>query len=163
MGDLIIRLFKGRESFSQPRAVDVGLSVMWADSNVGANTPEKYGDYFAWGETSPYKRSLKLSIWNKGKSAGYNWPSYKWCKNSYDTQTKYCTKSEYGIVDHKTKLDFADDSGLLFAGSCGYFWTSSLDMDDPLWARGVTFGSDSVDRYGSGNRCYGRSIRPVSE
>ena len=30
--------------------VDLGLSVMWATCNVGANTPEEYGDYYAWGE-----------------------------------------------------------------------------------------------------------------
>ena len=34
-------------------AVDLGLSVKWAGFNVGANSPEEYGDYFAWGETSP--------------------------------------------------------------------------------------------------------------
>ena len=33
--------------------VDLGLSVKWATCNVGANSPEEYGDYFAWGETSP--------------------------------------------------------------------------------------------------------------
>ena len=33
--------------------VDLGLSVMWATCNVGASSPEDYGDYFAWGETSP--------------------------------------------------------------------------------------------------------------
>ena len=31
--------------------VDLGLSVKWATCNVGANKPEDYGDYFAWGET----------------------------------------------------------------------------------------------------------------
>ncbi len=34
-------------------AVDLGLSVKWAGCNVGAESPEEYGDYFAWGETSP--------------------------------------------------------------------------------------------------------------
>ncbi len=32
--------------------VDLGLSVKWATCNVGANAPEDYGDYYAWGETS---------------------------------------------------------------------------------------------------------------
>ncbi len=31
---------------------DLGLSVKWATCNVGANSPEEYGDYFAWGETT---------------------------------------------------------------------------------------------------------------
>ena len=30
----------------------LGLSVKWATCNVGANAPEDYGDYYAWGETS---------------------------------------------------------------------------------------------------------------
>lgn len=33
--------------------VDLGLSVAWAGWNVGASSPEDYGDYFAWGETTP--------------------------------------------------------------------------------------------------------------
>ena len=35
--------------------VDLGLpsGTLWATCNVGANSPEEYGDYFAWGETTP--------------------------------------------------------------------------------------------------------------
>jgi hypothetical protein len=34
--------------------VDLGLpsGLKWATCNVGANSPEEYGDYYAWGETS---------------------------------------------------------------------------------------------------------------
>ena len=32
--------------------VDLGLSVKWATCNVGAETPEAYGNYYAWGETT---------------------------------------------------------------------------------------------------------------
>ncbi len=31
--------------------VDLGLSVLWADHNVGANSPEEYGGYYSWGAT----------------------------------------------------------------------------------------------------------------
>ena len=34
-------------------AVDLGLSVYWASCNLGAEKPEEYGDYYAWGETKP--------------------------------------------------------------------------------------------------------------
>ena len=34
--------------------VDLGLSVKWATCNVGASSPEEYGLYFAWGETTGY-------------------------------------------------------------------------------------------------------------
>lgn len=33
--------------------VDMGLSVKWATCNVGAERPDEYGHYFAWGEISP--------------------------------------------------------------------------------------------------------------
>ena len=31
--------------------VDLGLSVKWGDRNMGANAPEVFGDFYAWGET----------------------------------------------------------------------------------------------------------------
>ena len=35
--------------------VDLGLpsGTLWATCNVGADKPEDFGDYFAWGETTP--------------------------------------------------------------------------------------------------------------
>ena len=35
--------------------VDLGLpsGLLWATCNVGASSPEKYGNYYAWGETEP--------------------------------------------------------------------------------------------------------------
>lgn len=33
--------------------VDLGLSVYWASCNLGAEAPEEYGDYYAWGEVKP--------------------------------------------------------------------------------------------------------------
>lgn len=79
-------------------AVDLGLpsGTLWADRNIGADSPEGYGDYFAWGETSP-------------KSV-YNWSTYKYCKGSSSTMTKYCTNSSLGTVDNKTVLEPADDA-----------------------------------------------------
>lgn len=35
------------------KAVDLGLSVKWADRNIGAPSPTEKGDYFAWGELKP--------------------------------------------------------------------------------------------------------------
>lgn len=36
--------------------VDLGLSVRWATCNVGAESPEEYGGYYAWGETKEKER-----------------------------------------------------------------------------------------------------------
>lgn len=77
--------------------VDLGLDsgTLWATCNVGAETPEEYGDYFAWGETTPQQ--------------SYDWNTYKWCEGSEFTMTKYCTRSNYGTIDNKTELDPEDD------------------------------------------------------
>lgn len=38
--------------------VDMGLSVKWATTNVGANSPEEYGDYYGWGEIEAYPTNV---------------------------------------------------------------------------------------------------------
>ena len=84
--------------------VDLGLpsGLKWAACNVGAESPEEYGYYFAWGETTP-----KIT---------YDWSTYKWCNGSYGTMTKYCIDSRCGIVDNKTVLDLEDDAAAVNMG-----------------------------------------------
>ena len=88
--------------------VDLGLpsGTLWATCNVGANAPEEYGDYFAWGETAP-------------KDYYYS-NTYKWCNGTENTMTKYCTDSSYGyngFTDGKTELDPEDDAARVNWGS----------------------------------------------
>ena len=88
--------------------VDLGLpsGTLWATCNVGAETPEDYGDYFAWGETMP-----------KGV---YNWNTYQYCMGSENTLTKYCNKSSYGyngFIDNLTTLLPEDDAATANWGS----------------------------------------------
>ena len=47
--------FENGGDFNDHEYVNLGLpsGILWATCNVGANTPEEYGDYFAWGETTP--------------------------------------------------------------------------------------------------------------
>lgn len=40
---------------AEHEAVDLGLSVKWATCNVGAKSPEEYGNYYAWGEIEEKK------------------------------------------------------------------------------------------------------------
>lgn len=40
-------------TISAGAVVDLGLSIYWCSCNVGAEAPEEFGDYYAWGETSP--------------------------------------------------------------------------------------------------------------
>ena len=78
-------------------AIDLGLpsGIKWATCNVGANSPEEYGGYYAWGETE--------------EKSYYDWSTYKWCNGIRNTITKYCTSSDFGTVDNKTVLDPEDD------------------------------------------------------
>ena len=192
--------------------VDLGLpsGTKWATCNVGADSPEKYGSYFAWGETVP--------------KSDYSWSTYKHCKGSYETMTKYCNKSNYGyngFTDTKTTLDLTDDAAranwqgdwrmptqadfnelinntvciwtdnykgtgvkgcyftstngkalflpaagnrdgtsLGYAGSYGYYWSSTLLASRPYYAYYLFFGSDGVYVYGY-YRYFGHTVRPV--
>lgn len=68
--------------------VDLGLSVLWAETNVGAETASDYGNYYAWGETET--------------KTDYDWDTYKWAS---DTRYKYIKYT----VDSKRTLDAEDD------------------------------------------------------
>ena len=85
--------------------VDLGLpsGTLWATCNIGADAPEEYGAYFAWGETT--RKDI------------YTWETYKWCKGSYSTMTKYCTDSNNGTVDGKRELDPEDDAAYVCWGA----------------------------------------------
>lgn len=100
-----------------PEYVDLGLSVKWATFNVGAYSPEMYGDYYAWGETethyeSGYAQSVN-PVWKSSYSSGYGWDGYKYCGSGTESEmTKYCYNGGYGksgFVDYKTVLEPEDD------------------------------------------------------
>ena len=116
--------------------VDLGLTsgTLWATMNVGAATPEDYGDYFAWGETSPKEV--------------YDWTTYKWCDGSPTVLTKYCTLSEIGTIDDKIMLEPEDDAATVNWGTswsipshdqqrelvdeCTWTWTTRNGVDGQL-------------------------------
>ena len=100
------------EVSATPEYVDLGLSVKWADRNVGATKPEEYGDYFAWGETQP--------------KSTYNWSTYKWCDGSETTLTKYNSNSSNGIVDNKRTLELDDDAARV---NWGGSWRMPTDAE----------------------------------
>ncbi len=91
--------------------VDLGLpsGLLWATCNVGADNPEDYGDYFAWGETQPKEY--------------YDWSTYQYANGTswQDPQlTKYCTNADYGyngFTDDLTTLLPEDDAATANWGS----------------------------------------------
>ena len=81
---------EGGSSANGHNYVDLGLSVKWATMNVGATTPEGYGDYFAWGETSTKET--------------YSWDTY------FDTHDGGNTFTKYNSHGGKKVLDPEDDA-----------------------------------------------------
>lgn len=99
--------------------IDLGLSVKWATVNVGAEKPEDYGDYFAWGETTTkdsystdtYKYYKSETIPAHQDADGFDIPEIK-----IEGYTKYVPESEFsgygydGFFDGKSTLDLSDDA-----------------------------------------------------
>ena len=189
--------------------VDLGLpsGTLWATCNVGANSPEEYGDYFSWGETQPKDY--------------YDISTYLHCMGSYNTLTKYCNDPSCGyngFTDNLTTLLSEDDAatanrgddwrmptidewqelcnnttstwmtqngvnGMLFTASngnrlflpaagdqwssglinLGYgdYWSSSLDIDNPIDARCLGFCSTFGFYMYNWDRGCGHTVRPV--
>lgn len=82
--------------------VDLGLpsGLLWATCNIGADTPEQAGNYFAWGEIEPNNI--------------FDWDNYKW--GDYYYLTKYNGNSNYGWVDNVSRLLSRDDAAHMIWG-----------------------------------------------
>ena len=146
--------------------MDLGLSVKWASFNLGASTPEEYGDYYAWGELQTKQR--------------YYWDTYVFCNGIEKTLTKYNSESDYGVVDNKSVLDLEDDVAhhslkgdwripsskewdeLANPDNCVWTWTTQNEISGYLVTSKRTdnsifipaAGSKSSDNYLNNNRGY---------
>ncbi len=108
--------------------VDLGLpsGLRWATCNVGATSPEEYGNYYAWGETAT--------------KTTYSWETYKY-GSSADAITKYCTREEYGkggFIDGLITLEAEDDAAAVNWGGTWRMptdaeWRELLDNCDWTW------------------------------
>ncbi len=74
--------------------VDLGLPSgnLWAKCNLGASSPEQYGDYYAWGETKPKQE--------------YTYPNHKWYKEGAPS----LGFTKYNNEDGKLTLEDEDDA-----------------------------------------------------
>lgn len=130
-------------------AVDMGLSVKWADCNIGASGPGGVGDYFSWGEI-------------RTKSS-FSWSSYKFV--SRGKLTKYCTNSSSGTVDNKLVLESQDDAAYINWGSSWRIptkeqWEELADKGKCKWEWSTNNG---VEGYKVTSKITGNSIfLPVS-
>ena len=170
--------------------VDLGLSVKWATCNVGANKPEDYGDYYAWGETKTKSEYWDDNSVTYGKSfsdikgdsrydaARANWGG-SWrlpTKKEYEELVNRCTwkwMTQNGVKGYKVTgpngnsiflpaAGYRFGSSLNDAGEYGYYWSSTPYESDSYDAYYLSF--DSGDHYVNWySRSHGLSVRPVTE
>jgi len=145
-----------------PLAVDLGLSVYWADINLGATVPEDYGDYYAWGEVEPHYRSLDPLAWKEGMEKGYDVSLYQWYDESYNL-TKYCLPDYAdswggeGAPDGKKRLDLEDDAANVILGD-GWRIPTPTEFNDLLtkcdWEAATENGVNGFRVSGNGNSIF---------
>ena len=78
------------DEWAGPNAVDLGLSVKWADMNVDAYRPWERGNFYAWGELEP-KESYKSN-------------NYRFYHEGTMKLTKYCNDKIYGYEEYTDNL-----------------------------------------------------------
>ena len=170
--------------------VDLGLSVKWATCNIGANTPEEFGQYFAWGETTTKAEYTYENSTTYGKTmndisgnAQYDAATANWGGNwrmptsdeLYEL-INYCTwtwTTKKGINGCKVTgpngnsiflpaAGYRDGSSLNGTGSGGLYWSSTPSDYGDYDAYYLGFNS-SGHGMGYGYRYGARSLRPVLE
>lgn len=118
--------------------VDLGLSVKWATCNVGASSPEEYGDYFAWGEIEPKSsyseencKTFGLNISSIAGCYGYdaaraNW-SPAWRLPTKTEMQELCSKCVWtwtNIGGHNGCLVIGPNGNSIFLPAAGCRFTS---------------------------------------
>lgn len=86
--------------------VDLGLpsGKKWATYNIGASSPEEYGDYFAWGETKPKQIYTEETY---SFFIGYDEIS------SLPQLSKYVRFQKHGAFDNKLTIEAIDDAAVV--------------------------------------------------
>ena len=173
------------------QSVDLGLSVYWATCNVGATSPEDYGDYYAWGETETKDTfNLSNSTWYQQDAEDISGTEYdvahvKWggswrmptldeCKELVnDCEWLWTTLNDvkgYQVTGKNGNSIFLPAAGYrngtsrYRAGSYGYYWSSTPRGSNTQVANSLYFYSAyRFTNWNDRNRYYGQSVRPVAE
>ena len=152
--------------------VDLGLSVKWATCNVGANKPEDYGLYFAWGETTGYtaeqvkkgERSFDSASYNAGPAAsisadltleqdaahvnlGGNW--------------RMPTKAEYQELIDNCKVVWTNNYN--GTGIKGRIFTSKINSNSVFLPAAGLCNNSSLNGVGSYGNYWSASLRSSSK
>ena len=180
----------GNDQYNGYEYVDLGLpsGLKWATCNVGATSPEDYGDYFAWGETSPKAEYTIENSITYGEqmsdisgNAQYDAATANWggiwrmptkdemqelldyCEFEWTQVNGVCGSKVIGPNGSCIFLSAAGGrygSSLYGAGDYGSFWCST--PGDGSGAYGLGFGDGELV-YGSFDRGDGHTVRPITE
>ena len=170
--------------------VDLGLSVMWATCNIGADQPEDYGDYYAWGEAETKSEYTKENSATYGKdnftfhdAAAENWGG-TWrmpTRNEFEELIDNCDWTWITVGDHNGyKVTSKKNGKSIFLPAAGYrdgsssygarysgFYLSSSHIASiafySVYAFALDFTSYHVDVRHYYDRYCGTTIRPVAE
>ena len=170
--------------------VDLGLSVKWATCNVGASSPEDFGDYYAWGETETkssydedncetYRKDIGDITGTDRDVAHVNWGG-AWrmptmdeiqelmdnCDLEWTTQNEVeglkVTSRKNGNSIFLPAAGWWTGTSLDYAGGSGRYWSSTPDESHTQGAYHLGLYSGYRGR-GWCSRAPGHSVRPVSE
>ena len=164
--------------------VDLGLpsGVKWATCNVGANKPEEFGDYFAWGETKPKKEytyensktyakerndfsaSARYDVARVSWGGGWRMPTQEeayeliekcsWVKTKQNGICGYRTEGPNGNSIFIPCAGYRRNERLVFDNSMMCCWTSTPDD----WCHASSLSSQTVS---SLTREIGLPVRPI--
>lgn len=160
------------------QATDLGLSVLWAASNIGADTPEDYGDYFAWGETEPKESYTEenYSYPNQpgeidGADDGWRLPTIgeidelaSQCTWTWTALNDICGFRVTGPSGESIFLPAAGQkrgSEVINRDTGGYYWSSTPSQEYSTAAYNLNFAG--YTGHWSANRSYGFTIRAVKD
>ena len=171
-------------------AVDLGLSVKWATMNVGAESPEDFGNYYAWGEIETKdvyylynNTTYGVEIYGISGNAKYDAATANW-GNSWrmptsteinelinDCTWNWTTLNDvygYSVIGNNGNSIFLPAAGFYFGASVdyanksGYYWTSSTSVSETDISVRLGFGSSKYS-VAYTYRYYGQSVRPVTD
>lgn len=172
--------------------VDLGLpsGLKWATCNVGASSPEDYGDYFAWGETNPKAEYTEENSVTHGEQMGdiSGNAQYDAATANWGGGWRMPSKAEMReLVDHCewewTQLNgvngarvIGPNGSCIFLPAAGYRYGTSLNNDGFTGDYWSSTPDDGYDDYaysllfcnGYENvlyylRSYGQTVRPITE
>lgn len=172
-------------------SVDLGLSVKWAACNIGADSPEDYGNYYAWGETETKDEYTSSNSVTSGVemddisgNAEYDAATANWggswrmpTNNETEELVNNCTWTWAILNDVNGFLVTGSNGNSIFLpaagnrmftdnrqGERGYYWSSTpIETDTNYFSNCLFFTTTGVSATYTASRELGRTIRPVTD